>query len=235
MKKIDMSLIIPAFNEGASFEKSVGDIVKQLKRTHKKWELIFVEDKSNDSTKKSVERLIKTIDNSKAIYHSKNQGRGKSVTDGLKLAKGHVCGYLDVDLEVSATYIPLFISEIEQGSDLVVGQRFYEGGLNTLGRYLLSKIYALAVKSILDLNIDDTEAGYKFFNRKKILPLLSKVKSKHWFWDTEICAWAHKAGLEVTQIPVLFNRREDKESTVKIIPDTVDYIRNLIRLRREIA
>ena len=137
-------------------------------------------------------------------------------------------------MEVSASYIPLFIKEIEDGADLVVGKRFYEGGLKNLTRFVSSKVYAIAVKSILKLPVDDTEAGYKFFRRSKIVPLLTKVKSKHWFWDTEICMIANSKNLRVEQIPVLFKRRKDKKSTVKLFPDTIDYLKNLIRLKKEL-
>ena len=233
-KNVYFSLILPCYKEGPTFTNDVERIVSVLKRLKKSWEIIFVEDKSNDDTKKSVEKLVKEIKNARAIYHFKNQGRGKSVADGIRVAKGDICGYLDVDLEVSASYIPLFIKEIEDGADLVVGKRFYEGGLKNLTRFVSSKVYAIAVKSILKLPVDDTEAGYKFFRRSKIVPLLTKVKSKHWFWDTEICVIANLKNLRVEQIPVLFKRREDKKSTVKLFPDTIDYLKNLIRLKKEL-
>jgi len=96
---------------------------------------------------------------------------------------------------------------------------------------LASKIYALAVKTLLKISIEDTEAGYKFFKRSKILPILSKVRDKHWFWDTEICVRAYWSGLKISEIPVLFIRRRDKKSTVKLIPDTYDYIKKIIKFR----
>src|SRR3972149_2878100 len=232
MPKVDLSIIIPCHNEGSIFEDSVEKIVAVLKTQKKKWEMIFVEDKSVDDTKKTVEKLTQKYKNIRAIFHKKNEGRGKSVSDGIKTARGDICGYLDIDLEVSERYIPLFVKEIEHGFDLAVGKRFYEGGgLNSILRFLASKIYAIAVKYIVDIPVEDTEVGYKFFRKEKILPILSKVKSKHWFWDTEICALAHWNGLKITQIPVLFKRRYDKKSTVKILPDTIDYIKNLIRIK----
>ena len=234
MVTVEVSLILACYNEGSTFEKSINQIVNVLKKDVRDWEIIFVEDKSDDDTKIIVEKLVKEIKNARAIYHFKNQGRGKSVADGIRVAKGDICGYLDVDLEVSASYIPLFIKEIEDGADLVVGKRFYEGGLKNLTRFVSSKVYAIAVKSILKLPVDDTEAGYKFFRRSKIVPLLTKVKSKHWFWDTEICVIANLKNLRVEQIPVLFKRREDKKSTVKLFPDTIDYLKNLIRLKKEL-
>ena len=231
MPKLYISLIIPCYNEGSTFEKSVEKIIKELRKLGRNWEIIFVEDKGQDKTKKSVEKFIKSIPNARAVFHRKNEGRGKSVADGIKIAKGEICGYLDVDLEVSEKYIPIFVKEIENGADVAVGKRFYEGGLKDLTRLLSSKAYAQAVKSILKLPIDDTEAGYKFFNRKKISPILPKIKSKHWFWDTEICAKAYWEGLKISQVPILFKRRVDKKTTVRLVPDTIDYIKNLIRLK----
>jgi len=231
MSKVDLSIIIPCYNEGPTFEKSVFKVVNQLNKTHTSWEIIFVEDKSQDETRRTVEELTKKLPRTKVIFHNINQGRGKSVADGIKAAKGEICGYLDIDLEVSEKYIPLFVKEIEQGFDLAVGKRFYEGGgLSAILRFLASKTYATAVKHIVSIPIEDTETGYKFFRRIKILPILAKIKSRHWFWDTEICAQASWNGLSLTQIPVLFKRRIDKKSTVKLIPDTIDYIKNLIKL-----
>src|SRR3989344_4887298 len=168
MAKVNLSIIIPCYNEGSTFTKSVDKIVQELKNINLGWEIIFVEDKSTDDTKSAVEILIKGIKNARAIL-----------------------------------------------------------------RFLASKTYAIAVKYIVDIPVEDTEAGYKFFRKAKILPILAKVKSKHWFWDTEICALAHWNGLSITQIPVLFKRRYDKKSTVRLIPDTIDYIKNLIRIKSQ--
>ena len=234
MSKIDLSIIVPCYNEGPTFTKSACKIIRELKKINLGWEIIFVEDKSQDNTKSAVENLIKKIENSRAIYHRQNEGRGKSVSDGITSAKGKICGYLDVDLEVSQTYIPIFLEEINKGYAMAVGKRFYEGGLKSLPRFLASKVYALIVKTTLKVPIEDTEAGYKFFNREKILPILKKTKDNHWFWDTEICAIAYYANLKISQVPVLFKRRLEKKSTVRLIPDTVDYIKKIVKFRTQL-
>ena len=193
-----------------------------------------MEDKSTDDTLVRVQKLFPDLKNTKLIQHKENQGRGKTISDGIKAASGIYCGFLDVDLEISSDYIPLFIKELEKGFDIVVGNRFYDKNLAALSRVLSSKGYQLIVHSLLKLPIDDTETGYKFFEREKILPILSKIAEKGWFWDTEICARAYWAGLKVSQIPVLFIRRVDKKSTVKLIPDTLDYMVKIYRFRSKI-
>ena len=232
MPKVDLSIIIPCYNEGPTFESSVKKIIEVAKNLEKTWEIIFVEDKSVDDTKITVEKITKKYRNIYAIFHKKNEGRGKCVAEGIKKAIGEICGYLDVDLEVSANYIPIFIESIREGNDMAVATRFYEsGGLKSLNRFFASRGYSQIVRLVLNLPLSDTEAGYKFFNRKRILPVLSKVKNKHWFWDTEICAQAHYNGLKIVEIPVIFKRRLDKKSTVKVIPDSIHFALSILKFK----
>lgn len=249
MTRVDLSIILACYNEGPTFEKSIKKIISVLGRIGKKWEIIFVEDKSIDGTKKSIEKFTKETKKSsrrhfdssqifggqvKAIYHKKNYGRGKSVSDGIIKASGEICGYLDVDLEVSADYIPIFVAEVEKGYDMVVGRRFYEGGLRSLTRFIASKTYAFLVKRWLRISFEDTEVGYKFFRRSKILPVVLKTRDSGWFWDTEICARAYFVGLKISQVPVLFVKRTDKKSTVRLLPDTWQYLIKLIQIKSKL-
>ena len=96
-------------------------------------------------------------------------------------------------------------------------------------RWLASKGYVWLRKKLLGLPYRDTEGGYKFFKRKKILPLLKKVKNKGWFFDTEIMALCFKHKLRVKEIPVAFVRNPQKTSTVRLVPDTINYLWNLIK------
>lgn len=234
MTKIDLSIILPLYNEGPTLAASVAKIVKVLESLKKSWEIIFVEDKSTDATREIIEELAGQIKNTRVIYHRQNLGRGQSVADGIRVARGQICGYLDVDLEVAADYIPIFVEEIEKGADITVGRRFYERGLGSILRFLASNIYALIVKLFLKIPIVDTEAGYKFFKRARILPILAKVKDKKWFWDTEICARAFWAGAKISQVPVLYVRRANKKSAVRLVPDTWAYITKIIKFRSQV-
>ncbi|KKS83244.1 MAG: Glycosyl transferase family 2 [Candidatus Gottesmanbacteria bacterium GW2011_GWA1_43_11] len=233
MKKPDYSLVLACYNEGPTFEESLNKIYSQVEKMKGVWEIIFVEDKSTDDTRAAVEKFVRENKNAKAIYHNRNLGRGKSVADGIMASRGDICGYIDVDCEIAPTYIPLFVKEIENGRDMVVGKRFYESGLKSITRVVASKVYASIIKLFLDVPIEDTEAGYKFFRRKTILPILKKTRDKHWFWDTEICARTSRAGLAIGEIPVLFIRRPEKKSTVKLIPDSINYISSLIKFRSD--
>lgn len=234
MSKPYMSLVLALYNEGPTLKQSLKTIYKSLQGIRKTWEVILVEDKSTDDTLTTVQKLLPNLKHTRLITHKENQGRGKTVSDGILNAKGIYCGFLDVDLEISSDYIPLFIKELEKGFEVVVGKRFYEKNLSAVTRVVSSVGYKLIVHSLLKLPVDDTEAGYKFFKREKILPLLSKITEKGWFWDTEICARSYWKGLKISQIPVLFVRRLDKKSTVKLATDSLDYLKKIYLFRKQI-
>jgi len=230
MDKYDVSLILACYNEGQIFNDSVKRIITTLDQTDYTWEIIFVEDKSIDNTAALIRQAIKRYPrrNLSAIFHQKNLGRGKTVVDGFHQARGRVVGFIDIDLEVSEWYLPKFIKAIESGNDVAIAWRIYDFNLSSLTRWFGSKGYVILRRLFLGLPYKDTEAGYKFFSRKKLTPLLKKTIYTGWFFDTEIMALAHQVKLKVAEIPTAFVRRLEKTSTVKLIPDVLKYMRDLI-------
>lgn len=228
----DISIIVACYNEEYLLEESIRFITSVLNDSVFSYELIFVDDKSSDRTRDIIGKLIKKSKNFRALYHDVNQGRGKSVRDGISLAKGKVIGFIDIDLEVPPVYIPSFVRTIlDSKADVVTGLRIYREGLSSLHRAILSRGYSWLVRTILGIPLQDTETGYKFFDRKKVLPIIKKTHHDGWFWDTEIMAYLYYGGLTIREVPVLFIRRFDKKSSVRLIHDTVDYFVHLLAFR----
>jgi len=231
MNKYDVSLVLACYNESEIFINSVKRIFNTLDKTDFTYEIIFVEDKSQDNTTELIKKTIKKYPrhNLTAIFHAENLGRGQTVVDGFLKAQGRIVGYIDIDLETGEWYLPKFFSEIDKGADAASALRIYDFSLWTLPRWLASKSYVWLRKMLLDLPYEDTEAGYKFFKRIKLLPLLKEVQHQGWFFDTEIMALCFKYKLKVKEIPVAFVRNKLKTSTVRLIPDSLNYLINLIK------
>ena len=121
---------------------------------------------------------------------------------------------------------------IEGGADIAIATRIYTVSFSNLFRTILSTGYTKMVKRFLNLGLKDTEAGLKFFNRKKILPVLDKTEDKRWFFDTEIVARSLWEGLKITEVPVLYLKKPEKQSSVHAIRDTIRYTKSLIRLKK---
>ena len=235
MDKYDVSLVLPCYNESEIFTDSVRRIIKTLSQTDWTWEIIFAEDKSRDGTADLIAKTLAKYPrlNLSAVYHRRNQGRGRTVFDGFAKAQGKYVGFIDIDLETGEWYLPKFIDTLEAGADAALAWRIYDFQLWSLPRWLASKGYVWLRKKLLGLPYQDTESGYKFFRRKKILPLLKKIKNKGWFFDTEIMALCHQYKLKTVEIPVAFVRNKNKTSTVRLIPDTFNYLWNLIKFSWE--
>lgn len=151
----------------------------------------------------------------------------------MAIAKGTVVGFIDIDLEISPVYIPSFVRMILDGkADVVTGLRVYREDASSYHRAILSRGYSVLVRTLLGIPLRDTETGYKFFRRRKVLPVMALTRHNGWFWDTEIMALAYRAGLRIREEPVLFVRRKDKKSSVRLVHDTLDYLRNIVLFRQ---
>ncbi len=229
--QIDLSVVLPCYNERVVIEESTAEIVRVLETTRLAWEIIFVDDVSKDDTVARAERLCATDPRLRLIRHARNTGRGRTATDGMRAARGRIVGFLDIDLEVPARYILPAVEAIRAGAEVVCAWRIYLPNLALIHREILSKGYGKLVRSQLGLPLRDTEAGFKFFDRERILPILDQSRNPGWFWDTEVMARAYFAGLRIVELPAVFVKRNEVPTTVRIIPDTIEYWRQLRRFR----
>ncbi len=230
-KKPYFSLILPCYNEAEHIQKSADRIIKVLRLLSSKFEVIFIDDSSQDETPKLIKQIISKYPyiDLNVILHRKNIGRGATVSEGIAKARGKIVGYMDIDCEISPEYLKKFVKECKN-TDILVAKRLYKFNIFAIHRFVASKLYAGIAKIMFGLPVSDTEAGFKFFNKKKITSFLSEVKDKHWFWDTEIIVVSFQKNLKIREIPVVFKRRHDKTSTVNLLPDSIKYLKSLIRL-----
>lgn len=229
-KHVDVSLVLPCFNEARVFEESINTILSVLRHTRFSWQLILVDDKSRDETAFLIKNLLKKTlgKHCKAIFHRYNMGRGRSVMDGIMASHATVVGYIDVDLEISPVYIPMICEKLLTGTpDIIIGKRIFQTNSSTIWQEIVVKIYQLFTNKMVDTGQVDADSGYKFFNRKRILPILKKTRHNRWFWDTEILVFARRAGLRIEEEPVIFTRRLDKTPNYKLIHDTREGLGNV--------
>lgn len=230
----DLSLVIACYNEVPVLEQSVSQILKVLDSTCWSYEVIFVDDCSQDNTREIIQKLVNQYSDHdlRVLLHEKNYGRGRTVSDGFRMAKGKVAGYIDIDLEVPAHYILCMVMSIHQGADVATALRIYKLHIKLFHRFLLSNGYKRLMHFALGLPLKDTETGYKFFRRDKLLQILDQVQDEGWFWDTEIMTRAYLAGFQIEEPPCLFIKRYDKKSSVHLIKDSLYYLVKLYRFRQ---
>lgn len=229
----DLSLVLACYCEEPHLFKNVIEICEYLEASRFTFELIFVEDTSPDNTAVEVHRCFEELKrrniSSKVLFHSQNCGRGRSVQDGFEISSGEFVGFIDVDLEHPVDALLPMLIELKKGrTDAVVARRIYHG-MATPTRMVLSVAYKTLVHLFIKLPVSDSEAGCKMFRREKLMPVLSHVKDPGWFWDTEIVDQCARHGLRFSEHPIVFEKKPEKKSTVRVFRDSVTYFVRLIR------
>ena len=227
----DVSLILTGFNEGRALRKNLRLVKEVLDSTRYSWEIILIDDQSHDGTARVFSDFAEKNRGVRAFFHEKNVGRGGTVMEGMRNAKGRVVGYLDTDLEILPVHIAEFIRAVDKGADVVIARRHYNLTTSVFLRMVLSQGYVFIMRKWLGLGFRDTEAGCKFFNRRRILPVLESVKDKRWFFDTEVVVRSFYEGLRVVELPVVYVWNPDKESSVNVLRDIWCYLGQLWRFK----
>ena len=229
-----LSVVLACYNEEEILAASFAEIREVLEDLGRPYEIVFVDDVSRDRTREIIRGIVAENPSTaiQVILHEVNRGRGVTVSDGFRAARGEIVGYLDVDLEVHARYIPSLVRAIEKGADVATVRRIYAFQLRSLDRYFMSRGYSYLVRRLLGTSLRDTETGYKFFRRERLMPLLDEIRDPGWFWDTEFMIRAERRGLRVAEVPGAYVRRFDKTSTVHGLRDSVRYFGKLLEFRR---
>lgn len=236
-QKLDISIILPSYNEAKILRNSVLSVKEVMDDTVFKYEIIIVEDGTTDGTAQLARELSKEISQVVHLHLPERRGKGGSIAEAARLARGTTVGFIDADLETPAYYIPILAREIKKGVEIVSVDRIYKIDWELFmhfPKYLMHIGYLTLAKRMLRIPLNDPGSSCKFWNNEKILPLFSEIGDQHWFWDTELITRAYYKGYKTKELSTLFILDWDHESKVKPIQDTLLHLRCLLRLRREL-
>ena len=235
---MDVSIILPCYNELEALKIAVPAIQRVMDSTIYEYELIIAEDSSTDGTAEFAKKLAEENDNIVWVHRSDVRGRGLALTNALRLSRGRIAGFIDVDLETPAHYIYPAILEIESGADIATCTRVYKLNryhfIYRLPKVLSHYCYLWISSHLLGMDSFDNEAGFKFFNRGRILPILDEVKDTHWFWDTEIMVRSYRLNYKISALPMLFLPDHLRESKTNLFFDSVSQLIKLFKFRKEL-
>lgn len=163
MNKLDISVVIPLYNEEESLPELHAWIRRVMHKNDFTYEVIFVDDGSTDSSWKIIEGLRKQYDDVKAIKFQRNYGKSPALHCAFQKVRGNVVITMDADLQDSPDEIPeLYRMIIEDGFDLVSGwkKKRYDSKLT---KNLPSKFFNATARRVSGIKIHDFNCGLKAY------------------------------------------------------------------------
>ncbi|MES2201158.1 MAG: glycosyltransferase family 2 protein [candidate division FCPU426 bacterium] len=209
-KRPKISVLMPAYNEGRAIRSNMLAVDRMLKGMGETYEIIVVDDGSNDWTFEEASKAAKGLPQIKVKRNEVNQGKGWALKEAFRLAHGEWVVFLDSDLDIDPAQLKLFFEiQKRENSDIVIGsKRHPQSKLKyPLKRRIVSSGYFFLVKLLFNLPLRDTQTGLKVFRREVLRTVLPKVLVKRYAFDLELLVLANYFGFSIAEAPVIVNYR----------------------------
>lgn len=234
---MQLSVIIPAYNEEKRIGSTLKSIDEYLRRQSYDYEILVVSDGSRDNTAGLVRGLEQEVVGLRLIDNKDNRGKGYVVKQGMLEAKGDLCLFTDADNSTSIDHLDKFLPYINEGYSVIIGSIGVSGHKVASGsepgwRRILGKLGNLFIQIMAVPGIHDTQRGFKLFKAEAVNKIFPKLTITRWGFDIEVLALAKKFGYKIKEIPV--DWKNDPNSKVglrayfQVLLETVKIRWNLI-------
>ena len=209
-----LSILIPCYNEVSSIDLIINKVLKNLEfYNFSNYEIIIVDDFSNDGNKKKLEMFSKN-EKFRIILHDHNQGKGAAIRTGIKNIDGDILIIQDADLEYDPSdYNKLLTPFFETDADIVYGSRFLGGGkyvrIHFFWHYLANKILTFICNIFINLNLTDMETGYKVFKSSVIKNI--NIEEDSFSFEPEVTIKLARKKYKFYEVPITYNGRSYEE------------------------
>jgi len=207
-----LSVIVPTLNEESCIEDFLQRVSSFLESRGGSWEIVVVDDGSDDATVALVERAM-SADPRIRLVKQPHRGKGAAVRRGMLAAHGAWRMMADADLSVApGDWKPLLGASAESDAEVIVGSREAAGARRIgepLRRHIIGRVFNRAVQLLVLRGIDDTQCGFKLFRADVILSVFPHVTIDGLAFDVELLFLARRAGFRVREVGVIWVCRLD--------------------------
>jgi dolichyl-phosphate beta-glucosyltransferase len=227
-----LSLVIPAFNEMKTIQRTLRSIRDYLAPRGFAFELIVSAD-GDDGTREAAAALAGELP-VRVMGSLRRRGKGRGVREGMLAAAGQIVGFLDADYKVAIDEIEKVLPWFDQGYDVVIGSRGADGAdvrvRQPWYRRIGSKGFALIMRPLVGLHgIIDTQCGFKFFRAEVARDLFSRQRIDGYMFDVEILSLALRAGYKVKEVGVAW--QDDGDTRLRLVSGNWRNLKDLFRIR----
>ena len=233
-----ISIVFPCYNEANRLKYTFKDIEKfQKKKIINNFEIIFVNDGSSDDTfeilKNYKNRNTKLHKKIKIISYQDNKGKGYALKEGVKIAKLDWILTIDTDISVSINQLNNWLKhkKIKKKESIYFGSRNLSNSniKFKIYRKLVGIIFIKIIKIFFDINLLDTQCGFKLYKKNIAKKLFTNLKILDFTHDIEIVLSSKKKGYKIIELPV--NWIHKKGSKISIFRDSLKMFISLLKIK----
>jgi uncharacterized membrane protein YbhN (UPF0104 family) len=238
MTAVEVSVVLPAYNEADTIEQTVSTTLATLASflPEDAYEVIVAEDGCSDRTPEIATRLANEDSRVRHVHSDDRLGRGGALEYAFERADGETLVYFDTDLATDMSHLEELVDAVRvDGYDVATGSRWMPENRadRPAKRGIPSFGYNALVRTVLRSGIQDHQCGFKAFDRQALETLLPLVQDEHWFWDTELLVKAQRNGYRVKEFPVDWTPKGD--SKVDIVRDVFGMGSQILRTFWELS
>jgi len=230
-----LSVIIPAYNEAERLPATIDAAYKWLaENLDGGFEIIVVDDGSSDATVRSTHEMISRRPHLKVLEQPENRGKGAAVRRGMLEAKGEIRLFMDADHSTHVREVAKVLPAMEAGSEVVIASRQHpESDISVSQSWLrehMGQSFNFIMRSIVGLEMQDTQCGFKAFTAKAANAIFTRQKLDGFSFDVELLFLASKLGFKIAEIPVEWIN--EPNSKVRMLADPALMFMDVLRIRR---
>lgn len=230
-----LSVIIPAYNEAERLPATIDEAYSWLTETFgDSFEMIIVDDGSSDETVKGVQAMMSERPHLSVLEQPENRGKGAAVKRGMLEATGAIRLFMDADHSTHVREVEKVLAAIDGGAEVVIASRQHpESDISVHQSWLrehMGQGFNFIMRSIVGLEMQDTQCGFKAFTAESAEAIFSRQKLEGFSFDVEILFLASKLSYKLAEIPVEWIN--EPNSRVRMIADPVLMFADVLRIRR---
>ena len=231
---MELSLIIPAFNEAQRIEPTLRRVHRFLVARPARFGILVVDDGSTDGTVALVTALAGELPGLRVLCSPANRGKGHAVRRGMLAATGQVRLFSDADGSTPIDELDALLRALAAGADIAIGSRYLAASRVTRPqpwfRRVWSRLVNRVVQRVLLPGVADTHCGFKAFTAAAAAHTFAATVDG-WSFDLEVLARARAHGLRIREVPVRWENDERSKARLRQLPRE---FRHVYRLRQQL-
>jgi glycosyltransferase involved in cell wall biosynthesis len=202
MSQVELSFVIPAYNEEDSIQDALWTIDEVVKSRKMPYEIVVVDDGSKDRTLSKARTYASRNGHVRVVSYNQNVGKGYAVKKGFMQSTGEVVVFADSDMDIDLGTVTNYVEALKN-ADIVVATKWHcDSKVDMpLKRRVLSHGFNVLVRLLTGANLKDTQVGLKAMRKSAFANIFPRLCVKRYAFDVELLAVARLYGLKIVEMP----------------------------------